>query len=277
MTDLFASAPPALDGIHVGIGGWVYAPWRAGMFYPDGLVQRRELEYASRHVTAIEINGTYYGAQKPATYAKWRDEVPPGFVFSAKAPRRITQSRTLAGTKAQVEDFVGGIVELGDTLGPLVWQFEQGHRLQADDLDAFLTLLPRRAGQRSLRHVLEIRDHAAVDASLLALVRRHGVATVLTDSDEHPSFADLSTDFVYARLMRSQARLHAGYPAPALKRWAERIHAWRRGENPADLPHVGPMSPAAGTPREVFVFFISAAKERNPAAAMALLKELSAA
>ncbi|WP_159091792.1 DUF72 domain-containing protein, partial [Xanthomonas fragariae] len=130
MIDLFASTPPALDGIHVGIGGWVYAPWRAGMFYPEGLVQRRELEYASRHVTAIEINGTYYGAQKPATYAKWRDEVPPGFVFSAKAPRRITQSRKLAGTKTQVEDFIGGIVELGQTLGPLVWQFEQGHRLQ---------------------------------------------------------------------------------------------------------------------------------------------------
>ncbi|MFO3703752.1 DUF72 domain-containing protein [Xanthomonas codiaei] len=276
MTDLFASTPFALEGIHVGIGGWVYAPWRAGMFYPEGLVQRRELEYASRQVTAIEINGTYYGAQKPATYAKWRDEVPPGFVFSAKAPRRITQSRKLAGTKAQVEDFIGGIVELGDTLGPLVWQFEHGHRLQADDLDAFLALLPRRAGDRTLRHVLEIRDPDAVDASLLALVRDHGVATVFTDSDQYPSFADLSTDFVYARLMRSQARLHAGYPAPALARWAQRIQAWRRGEDPDDLPHIQHPSNARGAAREVFVFFISAAKERNPAAAMALLKALSA-
>lgn len=274
MTDLFDAPPPALDGIHVGIGGWVYAPWRAGMFYPQGLVQRRELEYASRHVTAIEINGTYYGAQKPATYAKWRDEVPPGFVFSAKAPRRITQSRKLAGTKAQVEDFIGGIAELGATLGPLVWQFEQGHRLQADDLDGFLSLLPKRAGKRVLRHVLEIRDHDAVDASLLALVRRHGVATVFTDSQEHPSFADLSTDFVYARLMRSQARLTTGYPAPALARWAERIQAWRRGEDPADLPHIDAEPQAKATPREVFVFFISAAKERNPAAAMALLQTL---
>ncbi|CAD7719055.1 hypothetical protein LMG31886_15390 [Xanthomonas hydrangeae] len=276
MTDLFDAPPPALDGIHVGIGGWVYAPWRSGMFYPQGLVQRRELEYASRHVTAIEINGTYYSAQKPATYAKWRDEVPPGFVFSAKAPRRITQSRKLAGTKVQVEDFIGGIVELGATLGPLVWQFEQGHRLQAEDLDGFLSLLPKRAGKRVLRHVLEIRDHAAVDASLLALVRRHGVATVFTDSQEHPSFADLSTDFVYARLMRSQARLAAGYPAPALARWAERIQAWRRGEDPADLPHIEAEPQAKATPREVFVFFISAAKERNPAAAMALLQTLGA-
>ncbi|MEQ8079461.1 DUF72 domain-containing protein [Xanthomonas hortorum pv. vitians] len=274
MTDLFDAPPPALDGIHVGIGGWVYAPWRAGMFYPQGLVQRRELEYASRHVTAIEINGTYYGAQKPATYAKWRDEVPPGFVFSAKAPRRITQSRKLAGTKAQVEDFIGGIAELGATLGPLVWQFEQGHRLQADDLDGFLSLLPKRAGKRVLRHVLEIRDHDAADASLLALVRQHGVATVFTDSEEHPSFADLSTDFVYARLMRSQARLTTGYPAPALARWAEHIQAWRRGEDPADLPHIDAESQAKATPREVFVFFISAAKERNPAAAIALLQTL---
>ncbi len=233
MTDLFASAPSALDGIHIGIGGWVYAPWRAGMFYPKGLVQRRELEYASRHVTAIEINGTYYGTQKPATYAKWRDEVPTGFVFSAKAPRRITQSRKLAGTKAEVEDFIGGIVELGDSLGPLVWQFEQGHRLQADDLDAFLSLLPKHASTRALRHVLEIRDHDAVDAALLGLTRGHGVATVFTDSDEHPSFADLSTDFVYARLMRRRACM----------RGIRRRH-WRAGQStsrPGDAAKTRPI------------------------------------
>ncbi len=274
MSDLFDTAPPRLDGIHVGIGGWVYAPWRGGMFYPEGLVQRRELEYASRHVTAIEINGTYYGAQKPDTYAKWREQVPPGFVFSAKAPRRITQSRRLAGTRGQVEDFVGGIATLGEALGPLVWQFEQGHRLDAEDLEGFLELLPRHAGKRPLRHVLEIRDPAFVDAALLAQVRRHGVATVFTDSDDYPSFADLGGDFVYARLMRSQARLHDGYPAPALRRWAERIQAWRAGADPDDLPHVGAAA-APAAPREVFVFFISAAKERNPAAAMALLRALS--
>ncbi|KAB7770105.1 DUF72 domain-containing protein [Xanthomonas maliensis] len=276
MRTLFDSAAAPLQGIHVGIGGWVYAPWRGGMFYPEGLVQRRELEYASRQLTAIEINGTYYGAQKPATYAKWRDEVPPGFVFSAKAPRRITQSRQLAATGHQVEDFIGGIAELGERLGPLVWQFEQGHHLQLDELDAFLSLLPRQVGGRPSRHVLEIRDPAVVDAALVALVRRHGVATVYTDSDTHPSFADLSAEFVYARLMRSQARLHAGYSAPALTDWAGRIHAWRRGEDPTDLPHAAPEAAAPHAPREVFVFFISAAKERNPAAAMALLQVLQA-
>lgn len=274
MTDLFSAPAPALDGIHVGIGGWVFAPWRGGMFYPEGLVQRRELEYASRQLTAIEINGTYYGEQKPATYAKWRDEVPEGFVFSAKAPKRITQSRKLAGTRGQVEGFVGGIVELGRALGPLVWQFADGKKMEREDFAAFLELLPKQAQGRKLRHVVEIRDPAFVDAELMGLVRQHNVATVFTDSEDYPSFADLGADFVYARLMRSQARLAQGYPAPAMAQWAQRVQAWRRGEDVAELPHVAEPLPK-GKPREVYVFFISAAKERNPAAAMALMRALA--
>jgi len=274
MTELFENATPELPGIHVGIGGWVFAPWRGGMFYPQDLVQRRELEYASRHVSAIEINGTYYGEQKPATYAKWRDETPAHFVFSAKAPKRITQSRKLAGTGAQIERFLEGIVELGPKLGPLVWQFAAGKKMDRDDFAAFLGLLPKQAQGRTLRHVVEIRDPDFVDAELVALLRQHGVAMVFTDSPEHPSFADLHTDFVYARLMRSQARLTHGYTAPALAQWAKRIHAWRRGEDVAELPHVAkPL--AKSKPREVYVYFISAAKERNPAAAMALLRQLA--
>ena len=273
MSDLFDAAPPKLEGIHVGIGGWVFVPWRGGMFYPEGLVQRRELEYASRRVTAIEINGTYYGEQKPETYAKWRDQAPEGFVFSAKAPKRITQSRKLAGTRGQIEGFIGGIVELGRALGPLVWQFAENKRMDRDDFAAFLELLPKHAGGHRLRHVVEIRDPDFVDEPLLTLVRQHQIATVFTDSDDYPSFADLSADFVYARLMRSQARLTQGYPAPALAQWAQRIQAWRRGEDPAELPHAGTVA-APKQAREVFVFFISAAKERNPAAAMALLEQL---
>src|SRR6478752_4461231 len=141
MDDLLATAPRAIDGIRVGIGGWTYAPWRDN-FYPKGLVQRRELEYASRHVSAIEINGTWYGAQKPPTYAKWRDEAPDGFVFAAKAPQRITMARALANTGPQVDAFVGDIATLGDKLGPIVWQFDPQRRLDADDLSAFLALLP---------------------------------------------------------------------------------------------------------------------------------------
>lgn len=274
MTDLFAAPAPALEGIHVGIGGWVFAPWRGGMFYPEGLVQRRELEYASRQLSAIEINGTYYGEQKPATYAKWRDEVPEGFVFSAKAPKRITQSRKLAGTRGQVEGFVEGIVELGRALGPLVWQFADGKKMDREDFAAFLELLPKQAQGRKLRHVVEIRDPSFVNAELMALVRQHNVATVFTDSEDYPSFADLGADFVYARLMRSQARLTQGYPAPAMAQWAQRVQAWRRGEDVAELPHVAKPLPK-GKPREVYVFFISAAKERNPAAAMALMRALA--
>ena len=261
--------------IRVGIGGWTFAPWRDN-FYPRGLVQRRELEYASRHVTAIEVNGTYYRTQKPATYAKWRDQVPEGFVFSAKAPKRIMHSRTLARTGPQVDDFVGGIATLGATLGPLVWQFDQGLRIDRDDFAAFLELLPREAGGIALRHVLDVRDPAFVDSGYLELARSHGCATVFTDSDEHPSFADLTTDFVYARLMRSRAGIDTGYPAAELQRWARRARDWAAGGEPSDLPRIGDVQ-APKQPRDVFVFFIAAAKQRNPAAAMGLLAALGQA
>ena len=255
--------------IRVGIGGWTFAPWRDN-FYPKGLVQRRELEHASRHVSAIEVNGTYYGTQKPATYAKWRDEAPEGFVFSAKAPKRIMQSRTLAKAGPQVDDFVGGIASLGAKLGPLVWQFDRGVRIDRDGFAAFLELLPARVDGIALRHVLDVRDPDFVDAAYLDLARRHGCATVFTDSPEHPSFADLTSGFVYARLMRARAEVATGYPQAELRQWAERARTWAAGGEPDDLPRIGTV-PAPTQPRDVFVFFIAAAKERNPAAAMALL------
>ena len=258
-----------IDGIRVGIGGWTYAPWRDD-FYPTGLVQRRELEYASRQLSCIEINGTYYGTQKRATYARWRDETPHGFVFAAKAPKRIMQSRALAGTGTQIEDFVGGIAELGDKLGPLVWQFEARTRLQRDSFEAFCALLPREAAGRRLRHVLDVRDPAFVDAGFIALMRRHGFATVFTDSPEHPSFADITAGFVYARLMRARRHLGAGYRPAELAAWADRARAWAVGDQPADLPRITTRAPAVRR-REVFVQFIGAAKERNPVAAMALI------
>jgi uncharacterized protein YecE (DUF72 family) len=274
MDDLLDSAPRAIDGIRVGIGGWTYAPWRDN-FYPKGLVQRRELEYASRHVSAIEINGTWYGAQKPPTYAKWRDETPEGFVFSAKAPQRITMARALAKTGAQVEDFLGGIATLGDKLGPIVWQFEKGRRVDRDELAEFVDLLPRELEGRRLRHVLDVRDPTVIDVDFLALARRHGLGTVFTDSVEHPSFADVTTDFVYARLMRSRSEVGTGYPDDELDGWMQRARQWAAGEDPADLPRIAPPQ-GEPRPRDVFVYFISAAKERNPAAAMALLRRLGA-
>ena len=259
-------------GIRVGVGGWTYAPWRDN-FYPPGLVQRRELEYASRRLSAIEINGTFHRAQKPETYAKWAAQVPPGFVFSVKAPMRIVQARNLAGTGGQVDAFLGGILALGDTLGPIVWQLDRGGRLQRDEFDAFLELLPTSVDGHPLRHVLDLRDPGFVDADVIALLRRHGFATVFTDSPEHPSFADVTADFVYARLMRARSGIAAGYPGAELDRWARRAREWSAGGEPEDLPRIGATA-AAAKARDVFVYFISAAKERNPAAAMALISRL---
>ena len=275
MNTALPEGPTAFDGIRVGIGGWTFAPWRDN-FYPQGLVQRRELEYASRHVSTIEVNGTWYGAQKPATYAKWRDETPDGFVFSAKAPKRITMSRTLANTGAQVDAFLGDIATLGDKLGPIVWQFEPPRRMDVDDFSEFLALLPAQVDGRTMRHVLDVRLHDFVDAGYLALARQHGMATVFTDSEEHPSFADVTADFVYARLMRSRSEIAQGYPDDALQRWAQRARQWAGGGEPDDLPRLttGPTTPSPR--RDVYVYFISSAKERNPAAAMALLELLGA-
>ncbi len=271
------SVPDATDApagrIHVGIGGWTFAPWRGGVFYPDTLVQRRELEYASRQLTAIEINGTYYRAQTPAIYAGWREQTPPGFVFTAKAPRRIMAARNLAGTRTQVEDFIDGISALGDRLGALLWQFERGRAPSPDALAAFIGLLPRQAGRLRLRHALELRDPALISSALLALLRERNVALVFAGSDEHPSLADITADFTYARLMQSRASLAAGYPGPELDAWAARARAWAGGADPADLPHLLPPR-APGHPRDVFVFFIAAAKQRNPAAARALIERL---
>lgn len=265
---------PAVEGrvagrIRIGVGGWTFAPWRKD-FYPVGLVQRRELEYASRQLTAIEINGTFYRAQKAATYARWRDETPEGFVFSAKAPMRIVQSRVLAETGAQVAAFLGAIASLGDRLGPIVWQFDKGPPIDRDDFATFLDLLPGDIDGRWLRHVLDVRDPAFIDADYLALARSHGMATVYTDSTTHPSFADLTADFVYARLMRSRSEVATGYEDPELDAWARRARRWAAGAEPDDLPRIGHPA-AAMSPRDVFIFFIAGAKERNPAAAMALI------
>ncbi|HSN31975.1 MAG TPA: DUF72 domain-containing protein [Ideonella sp.] len=260
--------------IRIGVGGWTYEPWRDN-FYPAGLPAARELEYASRRLTAIEINGTYYGTQKPASFAKWRGETPEGFVFSLKGPRYATNRRVLAEAGDSIARFVAsGIAELGPKLGPVVWQFATSKRFEPDDLAAFLALLPRAAGGLPLRHVLDVRHASFRCAEYLALARRHGVATVFADSDEYPSFADLTGDFVYARLMRSAADMASGYASDALDAWAGRLRRWAEGGEPRDLPRVE-APPERGAPRDVFVFFISGAKERNPAAAMALIGRLA--
>jgi len=273
-SDLFEATAAPVDGIRVGIGGWTFAPWRDN-FYPAGLVQRRELEYASRQLSAIEINGTFYGAQKPATYARWAAETPEGFVFSLKAPQYVTQRGALAKAGGAAAAFIeGGLAEFGSKLGPILWQLPPNLAFDHDDLAAFLDALPRELDGRALRHVLEVRHESFRSEGFLTLARTHRIPTVFTDSTDYPSFADLTGDFAYARLMRSRAEIDTGYPAEELDRWAQRAHEWARGGDPADLPHVETTATAQQA-REVFVYFISAAKERNPAAAMALIERLS--
>jgi uncharacterized protein YecE (DUF72 family) len=261
--------------IRVGIGGWVFPPWR-GVFYPPGLAQARELEHASRRLTAIEINGTFYGAQKPESFRRWRDATPEDFVFSVKAPRFATHRSELASAGASIDRFIGGgVLELGNKLGPILWQFPPSTRFDEGDFGAFLALLPPEAGGSPLRHVVQIRHASFADARFIALLRQHRVAAALVDSDNYAMLADVTADFVYARLRRTQAGEPAGYPPAALDAWAERFRRWSAGGEPADLPRHDEL-PAPQQPRDCFVYFISGAKERNPAAAEALLQRLAA-
>lgn len=263
-----AVVPPS-PLIRAGIGGWQYAPWR-GSFYPSGLTQKNELAHASRALSVIEINSTFYRPATPTSYATWREATPEGFVFSLKAPRQIIQQRRLAHTGEAITQFVqGGLAELGDRLGPVVWQFGPYKSFDTADLTEFLALLPTAVDGLRLRHVLEVRHASFMNPSFLALVRAHGVSLVGTDSDEHPSFFDLSGDLVYLRLMRCRAEEPTGYPADELATWQAHARAWAGGDEPAGLPRIAPTAVPTGQPRQVFVMFINGAKERAPLAAQA--------
>ena len=244
--------------IRIGVGGWTYEPWRDN-FFPRGLPHSRELHYASRQFSAIEVNGTYYSTFKPATFAKWRDETPEGFVFSLKANRFATNRKVLATAGESIARFVGsGIEELGDKLGPLVWQFMPTKKFEPADFEAFLELLPQGVAGRPLRHVLDVRHESFLSPRYLALARRYGCATVHTDSEKFPAIADDQTELAYLRLMRSEAALPCGYPREALAQWALGAQAWA----------------AKGPAREVFIYVINGAKERAPAAALELIRQL---
>lgn len=259
--------------IRVGIGGWVFEPWR-GSFYPQGLTQKRELEYASRQLTTIEINGTYYGSQKPESFARWREETPEGFVFSLKGPRFTTNRRVLAEAGESIERFFrSGVMELGDKLGPVNWQFMATKKLDIEDFAAFLALLPREVEGRAVRHAVEVRHDSFRHPEFVALARAQGVAIVLAADSDYPQIADLTAPFVYARLMGTRAEEAAGLDAAQVGFWAERAGAWAGGAHEAGLDLVaGP--PASEAARDVYLYVISGAKERNPAAAQALLARL---
>lgn len=259
--------------IRVGIGGWTFAPW-CGTFYPKGLPHARELEHASRHVTAIEINGTFYRTQSPESFRKWAAETPDGFVFSVKGHRFVTNRKKLAEAGPSVETFVGsGVLELGDKLGPILWQLAGTKRFEPDDIDSFLKLLPKERNGRPLRHVLEVRHDSFLAPELPEIARVHGVPVVFAEADDYPAIADPVGDFVYARLQRARESEPEGYGATELDLWAERARTWEAGGVPDGLPLLSPAQPGS-TKRDVFVFFISGDKVRNPLAAQALLRRL---
>jgi uncharacterized protein YecE (DUF72 family) len=242
--------------ILVGVGGWNFAPWR-GTFYPKGLVQSRELHYASRELTSIEINSTFYGLQKPATFQKWRDETPDGFVFSVKAPRFVTNRKQLATAASSIERFLGsGLARLAEKLGPINWQLPPGKSFDAEDLTAFLALLPRELEGRPLRHALEVRDASFDCEEFVTLAREQQVAVVEAGDSEYPRLQARTAPFSYLRVMGTKASAPKGYAPAALARWGERAK---------ELARDG----------DVFFYFISGAKERNPLAARALLATLA--
>jgi uncharacterized protein YecE (DUF72 family) len=259
--------------IRVGIGGWVYEPWR-GVFYPKGLPQAKELSHASRQLSSIEINGTFYGTQKPESFRRWAAETPDDFIFSLKGPRYATHRRVLAEARESIERFfASGVLELKAKLGPILWQFAPTKTFNEDDFAAFLALLPKRVDGQAVRHAVEVRHDSFVVPEFIELLRRHSVAVVLVESNKHPLLADVTSDFVYARLQRTSEEVKTGYSPAALDAWAKRARAWAAGKAPDDLSVLAKAAPKAAS-RDVFIYMISGAKVRAPAAAVALIERL---
>jgi uncharacterized protein YecE (DUF72 family) len=258
--------------VRVGVGGWDFDPWRES-FYPLKLAKTKQLGHMAARLTAIEINATYYKLQKPELFERWAKAVPEDFRFAVKGSRFCSNRKVLSEAAESVERFCGqGLSELGGKLGPILWQFMATKRFEPDDFRAFLALLPSKVGGVKLRHAVEPRHESFRDPAFVAMARKAGVAIVFADSDEFPCIADLSGDLVYARLQRSREEESAGYSAAELDRWAEVAKAWARGESPARFPYLGKAPrPRA---REAYLFFISGAKVRNPAAAEALIGRL---
>jgi uncharacterized protein YecE (DUF72 family) len=262
--------------IYSGTGGWTFAPWR-GVFYPKGLPHAQELSYAAQHLTAIEVNGTFYRTQSPASYRKWASEVPDGFIFSLKGPRFAVNRRVLAEAGDSIKRFLNsGPIELGAKLGPLLWQFAPTKKFEEADFGKFLELLPPTFDGRPLRHVVEVRHDSFCVPAFIALVRKFNMPVVFAEHATYPAIADLTGDFVYARLQKGQEKLKAGYPPKALDEWAARAKTWAAGGAPDDLPYVvaEPRSKVKKQPRDVFLYFIHEAKIRAPAAAMALIERV---
>jgi uncharacterized protein YecE (DUF72 family) len=289
-----ATASSTLGEVRVGIAGWVYPDWR-GRFYPKGLPQKRELEFASRAVRAIELNGSFYALQRPESYARWREQTPDDFVFSVKAPRYITHILRLREAETALANFfASGLAALGPKLGPILWQLPPTLHYDAALVDEFLAQLPfdtdsaahlaRRHDEkvedraltdygdtRTLRHALEVRHASFADPALVAMLRRHGVAFVVADTaGRWPEFHDVTADFMYLRLHGASELYASGYSDAELARWAQRIDAWRRGAEPARPRRIADRAAERRAQRDVFCYFDNTAKEHAPANAQRL-------
>ncbi|MDQ1535825.1 MAG: hypothetical protein QOE58_218 [Actinomycetota bacterium] len=281
---------------HVGISGWRYPPWRAH-FYPTGLAQRRELEYASRSLASIEINGSFYALQRPSSYQQWRGDTPAGFVFSVKGPRFVTHMKKLADVEVPLANFfASGVLALGDRLGPVLWQLPPTLGFDADRLASFFALLPRTTGEaaklathhdqrldgraftttdadRQLRHAMEVRHSSFETVEFVELLRDNDIALVCADTaGKWPLLDDVTSDFVYARLHGDKELYVSGYGDVALDRWAQRVRVWQQGGTPTDGRTLSPAAPVRE--REVFVYFDNDAKVHAPFDAMALARRL---
>jgi len=256
--------------IRAGIGGWTFEPWE-GTFYPDDLPKKRQLEYASRKLKTIEVNGTYYSTFKPDTYAKWAAETPDGFVFSLKAIRFATNRRVLAEAGESVMRFLeSGVSELGGKLGPIVWQFAPTKKFDAEDFGAFLKLLPARQDGVALRHAVEVRHPSFIDPAFVTLARENNVAICYAHHHDYPEMADVTADFIYARLQRGSDDIPTAYGTSDLDGWTQRAKLWAEGSQPDDLPLADPTLKPGKEPRDVFLYIIHEGKIRAPQGAMAL-------
>lgn len=284
--------------IRIGIAGWRYKPWR-GVFYPKGLPQRRELEFASRMMPSIEINGSFYSLQRPEYYAQWRDETPLGFVFAVKGPKYITHFRRLKAVDVPLANFLAsGVLELQDKLGPILWQFPPMLPFKPDRFEAFFEMLPhdtaaaadiaRRHGasmqgrvslqidrRRPLRHAVEIRHPSFADPAFIALLRRHRIALVVADTaGKWPLLEDLTADFVYVRLHGDEALYASGYSEQALDRWAARFDAWSRGRQMADARLASAQPAPRRKKRDIYCYFDNDVKVHAPYDAATLSPKL---
>jgi uncharacterized protein YecE (DUF72 family) len=284
--------------IHIGISGWRYAPWRK-TFYPTGLAQSRELEFASRRVNSIEINGTFYSLQSPTSFQSWYEQTPPDFVFSAKGGRYLTHMRRLIDPKVPLANFfASGILLLKEKLGPILWQFPPNFSLNLDRFEQFFDLLPRdtqsaaqlaarhheklRLGQwtktdvnRPVRHAVEIRHPSFADPAFIKLLKKHNIALVIADSaGKWPMIEDITADFVYVRLHGAEELYASGYTDPALDYWSHRIDLWSGGSEPPDAKRILPPADKRNS-REVFVYFDNDVKVRAPYDAMSLARRLN--